>query len=159
MTAYEHAIRFLKRRLLSRQELAEKLLARNYAEADVLEAIEKLSRLGFLDDKRIAESRALDGVSRKRGRHDVRRKLDRAGVDETLSHDAVEETYAAADEPAMARELLRKRSAGWANLEPAAKYRRAVGLLLRRGFDDEIIRPAIADVLGIDSEIDISPDD
>ncbi|MFT3786724.1 MAG: RecX family transcriptional regulator [Tepidisphaeraceae bacterium] len=150
---FKHALRFLKTRLLSRHELAEKLLARSYAEADVLATLDRLEKLGYLNDKRLAEDRALTGVNRKVGRHKVRRKLDAAGIDGTLAHDAVEEAYSTVDEPKTAREILLARKKQYDGLDLVTARRRATGLLLRRGFDDDVIRPALDEVLGpIDDE-------
>ncbi len=143
-----HAMRFLKRRLLSERELAERLLKRDYAEAEVLATLEKLRALGYLNDKRLAEDRALTGVNRKVGRHKVRRNLDAAGIDETLAHDAVEDAYSETDESKTAREILLAKKPQFDRLDLLTARRRAFGLLMRRGFGEDETTRAIDEVLG-----------
>ena len=152
--AQAHALRFLKRQLLSTSELRIKLEKKGFESSEIDSVITDLTKKNFLNDARLAEDRSRIGVTRKLGRHQVKRKLDQAGIDSEVSRDAVESTYEYVDEASLARELLRKRLNSFSKLKPEAAYRRAVGLLLRRGYDDEIIRPAIAEVLGIDPDID-----
>lgn len=148
MKCLAHAMRFLKRKLLSERELAEKLLARDYAEADIQATLEKLCAMGYLNDKRLAEDRALTGVNRKVGRHKVRRKLDAAGIDETLAHDAVEDAYAETDEAKTAREILLARKPQFDRVDLITARRRAFGLLMRRGFGEDETTRAIDEVIG-----------
>jgi regulatory protein len=144
----QHAMRFLKRKLLSEHELAGKLLARDYAEAEVARTLDRLRAMGYLNDKRLAEDRALIGVNRKVGRHKVTRKLNAAGIDQTLAHDAVEDAYSTTDEARTAREILLAKKPQFDRVDRPTAHRRAFGLLMRRGFGEDETRLAINEVLG-----------
>jgi regulatory protein len=143
-----HAMRFLKRKLLSEHELAEKLLVRHYPEADVIATLAKLRAMGYLNDKRLADDRALVGVNRKVGRHKVRRKLDAAGIDPTTANDAVEDAYSTTDEARTAREILLAKKPQFDRVDRTTAHRRAFGLLMRRGYGEDETRRAIDEVLG-----------
>jgi regulatory protein len=144
----QHALRFLKRKLLSRQELAEKLLARQYEEADVLRVLDLLTQKNILNDKRLADDRALVSAGRKVGRHNVTRKLDRAGIDESVAQRAVEGAYEVVDEAKAARELLDRKLHSMRGLPLITQHRRAFGFLLRRGYDEQIVHQVIEELLG-----------
>jgi regulatory protein len=152
MTAFQHALRFLKRRLLTERELTDRLAARAYSPADIEAAIGRLRDKGFLNDARLAEDRAATLVTRRHGRHSATRKLDAAGVDDDVVRRVVEKTFEPIDELAMAREILRKKSRSMAGLDDPTRYRRAFGVLLRKGYDEELIRTAIRDELDIDTD-------
>ncbi len=152
MTPLRHALQFLKRRLLTKQELADKLLARSYSPAEVQAVIEQLEAKNILNDKRLAEDRAATLVARKNGRHNATRKLAAAGIRDETVRRAVEAAYDSADEASMIRQLLTKKLAGFEKLDGHTRYRRAFGLLLRKGFDEDAIRSGITEVLGIDAD-------
>jgi SOS response regulatory protein OraA/RecX len=44
--------------------------------------------------------------------------------------------------------LAQRQAARWKRLEPAVAKRRLIGMLMRRGFDFESIKPVVAKVLG-----------
>jgi SOS response regulatory protein OraA/RecX len=48
----------------------------------------------------------------------------------------------------MARELLQARAPQYRRLDAITSHRRATGLLLRRGFSEDIARAAVSEVLG-----------
>jgi regulatory protein len=152
MTPLAHAMQFLKRRLLTEQELTQKLLARNYNPVDVAQVIAELKRKNLINDARLAEARARAIADRKHGRHNATRKLSDAGIDDASVVRAVEETFEPIDELSVARQLLKKKARSWSGLPEETRYRRATGLLLRKGYDNDVIRTAIRDELGIESD-------
>jgi regulatory protein len=153
----QHALRFLKRRLLSKQELAKKLLDRHYQESEVLRIVELLAAKNILNDARLAEDRASAGVNRKAGRHQVARKLTEAGIDEAVTSRAVEGAFDTVDEAKVARQLLARKLPGMSRLPRIAQYRRAMGFLLRKGYDEEIARNAVDELVGTADDIDSDP--
>lgn len=138
--ALDLAYRHLGRRDRTVRELRTHLEARRVEPAAIEAALAELARLGYLDDERYARAfaedrRTLDGWGPER----IARRLAQAGVEPDLI-DAV----AAPDPPqdlAAALEILRARLR-----EVPADDRgreRALGLLVRRGYDLETAYDAV----------------
>ncbi len=144
----QQSIRLLKTRALTSLELAERLEKRGYALAEIERAISECQARKWIDDAKVAEHRAMNALDKRAGRHKVHRQLDAAGVDESTRQRAIEKVYEPVDEARMARELLLARKPSFQRLDPATAHRRAFGLLMRRGYDQDIITPAIEEVLG-----------
>lgn len=118
------------------RKLAARGVAPHVAEAVVAEA----ARLGYLDDTELAEQLARGYRGRRYGRRRAavamrRRLLDAATVDAAL-----DETYADADEAALALDALGGRA-----LSDPGDRRRAVAFLLRRGFSPDAAWRAMRD--------------
>ena len=75
-------------------------------------------------------------------------ELRRAGVTGDVAERALNDVYAGRDNAAEARELARKQLPRLKRLDAQVARRRLVGMLQRRGFDYEDIRPVIDEVLG-----------
>ena len=56
--------------------------------------------------------------------------------------------YENSDSLAVAKELAMKQAARLRKLDPLVAKRRLVGMLMRRGFDYETIKPVVEEVLG-----------
>jgi regulatory protein len=61
---------------------------------------------------------------------------------------ALGDVYEAHDTLAVARELAKKQAPRLKKLEPQVARRRLVGMLQRRGFDYDDIKPVVDEVLG-----------
>lgn len=146
---FDQAIKFLATRLHSRAELSKKLMRREYGEQIVKDVLEDLTRLGYLDDVRFAKTKALSSAQHKQ--HGSRRawaELLKAGVSRDVAGRAVEDVYEATDSMALARQLALKQAPRLRRLDPLVARRRLIGMLQRRGFNYEEIRPVIDEVLG-----------
>lgn len=143
--AREHALdlayRHLGRRDRTEAELRRHLAAREVQEAAIDAAVQELVRQGYLDDARYArvfteDRRSLDGWGPER----IERKLLAAGVDRELVAAALG-TRDGADELDAAVALLRRR---WREIPASEREReRALGLLVRKGFDLELAYEAV----------------
>jgi regulatory protein len=145
----DRAMRYLTGRLHSREELRKKLLRQEYSAAMIDEVLEELKRLGYIDDERFAKTKALSAAQHKH--HGPRRamvELMRAGVKKDVAEVAVGEVYESNDNVAEARKLAMKQAARLRKLDPQVAKRRLVGMLARRGFDYDAIKPVIEEVLG-----------
>lgn len=151
---FDRAMDYLSRRLHSRAELEKKLSKREYG-ADVITAVlEDLARLEYIDDSRFAKTKALSAAQHKH--HGKRRaivELLKAGVGRETARRAVEEVYEPHDSLAVARQLAQKKAASLRRLDPLVARRRLAGMLARRGFEYDVVRPVIDEVLG-DEPID-----
>jgi regulatory protein len=146
---FDAAIRLLESRLHSRAELRRKLARREYGDAVLDATLDDLTRLGYVNDARFAQTKALSAAKNKQhGRRRAMVELLKAGVVGETARRAVEDVYEVTDSAAIARELAMKQSARLKRLDPIVARRRLVGMLQRRGFDYDTIRPVIDEVLG-----------
>jgi len=141
MDAYQRALSLLSKRERTRAGLEAALLAKGHPEGEVQEALERVARLGYLDDAKVAQAQARRELARGRSRAEVARRLAAHGVEEGLSAQA---TAAMADElahddEAAARALVKRRR---------LTGLKAARLLASRGFDEELIRR----VTGLDGD-------
>lgn len=146
---FDAAMKFLQRRMHSRDELRRKLTHQEYSAAMVDDVVEDLARLGYVDDQRFAKTKALSAAQhRQHGRRRAMVELMRAGVENETARRAVEDVYEATDSLAIARRLAEKKAASLKRLDPQVARRRLAGMLARRGFEYEVVRPVIDEVLG-----------
>jgi len=147
----DRAMKYLSGRLHSSSELRRKLLRQEYSTPMIDEVLEELKRLGYVDDSRFAKTKALSAAQHKH--HGPRRammELMRAGVKKDVAEEAVGEVYESNDNVAEARRLAEKQMERLKKLDPHVAKRRLMGMLARRGFDYDAIRPVIEEVLGRD---------
>lgn len=146
---FDSAMKFLEMRLHSRSELSRKLIRKEYPPALVEDVLNDLVRLGYVDDARFAKTKAMSAAQHKHhGKRRAQLELMKAGVDKATASRAVEDVYEATDSLAIARELAKKKAPSLKRLEPHVARRRLTGLLLRRGFEFDTIKPVIDEVLG-----------
>jgi regulatory protein len=145
---FDAAMQFLGTRLHSRAELYKKLARREWGDEVIDAVLEELLRLGYLDDERFAKTKALSAAQHKQhGRRRAFLELIRSGVKGDVADRALDEVYTDADTLALARDLAQKQAPRLRQLDPAVARRRLVGMLQRRGFDYDDIRPVIDEVL------------
>jgi regulatory protein len=75
-------------------------------------------------------------------------ELIKSGVKGDVAKDALNEVYKDSDATAIARQLAEKHAPRLRSLDAAVARRRLVGMLQRRGFDYESIKPVVEEVLG-----------
>ncbi len=146
---FDRAMRSLESRLHSRSELKRKLMRHEYGDAVVEGVLSDLQRLGYIDDARFAKSKALSAAQHKHhGKRRAMMELMRSGVKGDVAKVALDEVYDATDPVAEAKALAEKQKARLQRLDPAVARRRLVGMLQRRGFDYEAIKPVVNAMLG-----------
>lgn len=149
---FDHAMRFLESRLHSRGELFKKLMRREYGEKIINDVLDDLARMDYVNDARFAKTKALSAAQHKH--HGQRRafiELIKSGVDRPTAERALEDVYETHDSLAVARQLAQKQAPRLRKLDPLTARRRLAGMLLRRGFDYDTVRPVIDEVLGAGS--------
>jgi regulatory protein len=146
---FDDAIAMIGRRMHSRTEVQKKLLKKEFGPAVVEGVIDDLARLGYLNDEQFAKTKALSAARHKHhGKRRAKIELMKAGVDAETADRALGSVYDAHDSLAVARELARKQVPRLSKLDPQTARRRLVGMLLRRGFDYELIKPVVDQALG-----------
>ena len=146
---FDAAMKFLQQRLHSRAELHKKLMRGEFGRAIIDDVLEDLSRLGYLDDERFAKTKALSASQHKR--HGPRRamaELLKSGVKADVAQRALADVYERGNTTENARLLAQKQAPRLRKLDPQVARRRLVGMLQRRGYDYETIKPIVDQVLG-----------
>ena len=85
---------------------------------------------------------------KQHGRRRAFMELIKSGVTGNVASKAVEDVYDVTDTMAIARQLAVKQAPRLRKLDPLVARRRLVGMLQRRGFNYDDIRPVIDEVLG-----------
>jgi regulatory protein len=134
--------RQLGRRDQTEAELRRRLAGEGVDEATIDQALDELRERRYVDDavyaRRFAEARrALDGWGPER----IRTRLEQVGVDDELIERALG-VRDAADELQAAIAVLERRMTEGGPVDDRAR-KRAVGLLLRRGYDSELAFTAV----------------
>jgi regulatory protein len=80
-------------------------------------------------------------------------ELMKSGVKGEVAKQALDDVYDSHDTLAVARQLAQKQAPPLRKLDPQVARRRLTGMLLRRGFDYEDVRPVIDEVLGSSVEV------
>jgi len=146
---FDYAMKYLGTRLHSRAELRRKLVRREYGDQVIDGVLDDLARMGYLDDARFAKTKALSAAEHKHhGRRRAFMELIKAGVKKDVADAALNDVYDKNDSLAAARQLAERKAASLRRLEPLVARRRLAGMLQRRGFDYETIKPVIDQVLG-----------
>lgn len=146
---FDAAIRLLQTRLHARSELRAKLMRQEFGAEVVTEVLGELVRLGYVDDARFAQTRALAAVEqRQHGRRRAMAELLKRGVERETARRAVQDVYEATDSQAIARALALKQAGALRRLDPLVARRRLAGMLARRGFEYDVVKPVIDEVLG-----------
>ena len=146
---YDYAVGALGRRALTVRELRAKLMQRAAEEAHVDETLHRLREIGYLDDRRTAESHAyakreLEGLGARR----VLSELRRRGVDAGMAERTVEEAYREVDELELIRQYLDRKLGRRleGKLEDPREVQRLTQRLMRAGFSVGRIREALGKV-------------
>ena len=130
--AMSRALHSLGYRARSAHELRERLLRAGYAGETVSGVLARLGELGYLDDEDFARSVVRDKVRKRYGPRRIYGELRRAGVDEEVAQEVIEEEFAGRSQLEEARAAAQRRY----NMEERsdAQARRVHGFLMRRGY-------------------------
>jgi regulatory protein len=146
---FDQAMGYIEGRLHSRKELHRKLMRREYGETIINGVLDDLERLGYVNDAQFARSKAQSAAQYKQhGRRRAYMELLKSGVKPDVANQALNDVYEQHDSLSVARELVRRKAPGLRRLGPIVARRRLVGMLQRRGFDYESIKPVVDEVLG-----------
>ncbi len=151
---FDAAMRFLEQRLHSTAELRRKLGRHEYGDKTIDGVVADLTRMNYLDDARFAQSKAQSAIGRKHhGRRRAKAELMKSGVKSDIADRALDVVYdKKSDSVDIAKQLAEKQSPRLKKLDPAVAKRRLVGMLQRRGFSYDEIKPVIEAVLGAEPE-------
>ncbi len=131
----------------SRQELADKLAAKNVPADVATRLLDRFEEVGLIDDDAFARAWI---ASRQPGKGLARRalaqELRRKGIDDELAKEALDEIDPA-DEEAAARVLVRKKLRSLSRVDDTTATRRLVGMLARKGYNSGVAFAVVKDEL------------
>jgi regulatory protein len=143
------ALRLLRAKARSRQDLIGRLTRKGHERVHAAAAVERLERVGLLDDAALAKDRAerMAEVGRL-GPRGAQAKLRTLGLSSPVSTEAVQGAYAGVDLVAQATDAARRRARSMGErLDDETRRRRLYGFLARRGYDHETCRRAVDQTL------------
>lgn len=146
VTAMDRGLLLLSHRARGRTELARRLTRIGFTAAAVDAALERLARLGYLDDAAYARQLARNRMlASGQSTHRIRSELLRKGIDRETADTAIEETLSAedVDEQAVIERVAEKKIRSLARLDSPTRRRRLYAFLARRGFDADDIRRVV----------------
>ena len=129
--AKKRALHLLEQMDRTEQQLREKLLASEYPQSCIDDAIAYVKSFHYLDDQRYAEN-FTRYKKEKLSRQQIKQKLMMKGVSREIISDAIETEYTV-DESVHIRSLLEKKHFSYNNADEG-EFRRVYNYLLRRGF-------------------------
>jgi regulatory protein len=152
-SCHERALGLLAVRARSRRELERRLLQAGFEATEVADVLERLERVGLIDDDAFAAQVVEHAFGVKRsGRRAVASTLAAAGVPRDVIEKAL--SGGSEDEDERADALAASRASRLRSLEPAKAFPRLTSLLVRRGYSPEMARRAARKALAIDGSED-----
>lgn len=148
--AREAALAMIERARRTRQDLERRLHDRGYAAAAIDAALDRLARVGLVDDVEYARAWLAGRWGRRPAgwrRLELELKGKGVGADDIVAaRGRLEEEQGAADEVAAARKVAAQAERRYQALDPRVRKRRLWALLARRGFDGDVIARALGPV-------------
>ena len=132
------ALRYLKIRPRSIEELKEKLGGKGFSENEIETTVHDLIASKLLDDRAFTKSWINYRLARPFGFRRIIQELRAKAVDQEIIDQAVAEIEGYSAEKA-ATELAQRRWQRLPDVEPDKKKKRVLDFLLRRGFDADIV--------------------
>jgi regulatory protein len=137
----------LSRKPCSRQELAEKLRARNVPDGLADRLLDRFGEVGLVDDEAFARA-WVDSRQRTRGlaKRALAQELRRKGVDDETAREVLDDVDPEAEEAA-ARQLVRKKLRSLRSVDDVVATRRLAGMLARKGYPAGLAFAVVKDEL------------
>lgn len=147
---HERALGLLAVRQRSRRELERRLAGAGFEPDEVVDELDRLERVGLIDDEAFARALAEHAVGR---RHEARRvvagRLAAAGVAAETAASVLDDLVV--DEQAQADALAAERAPRLGGVPPEKAFSRLAGLLMRRGYAPDIARRAARKSLALEA--------
>lgn len=145
--AREAALRLLDGARRTRSDLARRLRDKGHAAAAVNDALDRLAAVGLVDDVEYARAYLAGRWGRKpTGLRRLEQALRVKGVasdDIARARALIEEREGAVSEVEAARRAVEQAARRYASLDARVRRQRLYALLMRKGFDGDVIRGAL----------------
>jgi regulatory protein len=145
---HERALGLLAVRQRSRRELERRLVQAGFEPDAVQGEIERLERVGLIDDEAFARAVVESRMGRRgESRRAVAARLSSAGVDRELATTVLDSL--GGDETASAERLATERARRLIGVEPQIAFQRLSGFLARKGYAPHVARQAARRALDV----------
>jgi regulatory protein len=144
--AHAAALRLLTTRARTRAELRQRLEGRGFEPAAVAEALDRLERVGLIDDAALAELVAEGRAERGLDAPAIAAELRDRGVDPAVAEHAVPPEVRAD----RCREVAEARLTQLAGLPAPTQLRRLASYLSRRGYPPDLAETVARDLVPLD---------
>lgn len=157
---YLAALRILQYRFNSEAELRRKLGRKQFAADEIDDAVARLHREKWLDDRRFAGELVRTRVNKKIGKLRIRRELQAAGVEEDTAAGALAEHADGEREREQLLELMNKRARvltrrhGAGYVLTGEGRNKLTGYLLKQGYDAGLVYQALKELPVVDHQPD-----
>jgi regulatory protein len=143
-SAYLTALKLLARRELTVESVRSRLREREYPDAEISSAIDRLLETAALDDARLARAHARTAATVKgRGRLRVMRELQALGIARQTAAEAVGEVFGDVDERTMIAKAIQKKLRGRTKPRDQGERARLYQFLMRQGFSPAAVADAL----------------
>ena len=141
-----YALRLLKLRPRSKGELESKMAGKGYAQAVIIDVLDALTQMGFIDDTAFAKAWLQYSLNRPMGFRRVERELIEKGIPKDVIRGHWDEVKEGYDELEVVRTLAKKRARQYNNVDPLKRKKRVMDYLSRRGFQLDVIMKVIKEI-------------
>ncbi len=136
---------FLSYRNRSTSEIKKKLVSKKISDRTIDEVVKHLEEIKLLDDAKFAKEFLQAKVNKKAyGRRVIQQKLVQKGVDRKVAEALIQDEMNEDEQLQTAGDILKKYLSKNKSLEKIKLKQKAYALLLRRGFDYEVINAVIS---------------
>ncbi|GEK34638.1 recombination regulator RecX [Kurthia sibirica] len=152
--AFNRGLSFLSYQMRSEHEIHQKLLADELGEAVIMEAIQKLKRIGLLNDE--TYSKALTDTKKrtsKKGPRAIAQDLKQKGISPELQQQMLDE-FSDEEQLTMALALAQKKADAESRKTPSQVKQKIQEMLMRKGYGFAIIQEVIGKIELIRDEED-----
>jgi regulatory protein len=143
----EAALKLLERRRRTRSDLTRRLRDRGFEPAAIDGVLERLGAVGLVDDVEYARAFLSERWGRRAaGWRRIEGELRARGIPPDAIETArtrFDEERGPADPVAVARRAVEQAARRYASLDPRVRRQRLYALLMRRGFDGDVINQAL----------------
>lgn len=158
---FQRAVKLLAAKPRSVEELRERLLEKEWTNAEIVEAVlKKLGEYGYLNDERFAFGYASYRVRQKPiGRQRLKRDLQMKKVDRETADEALRLVFEETPEEELIDRAIEKRTRLRGRPRTRAEAKSLIDHLLRQGFSYDLISPRVRAISTADIEEDEAPRD
>lgn len=111
--------------------------------------VETLKKKGLINDLEFAKAWVeARRNSKKKGIRAIKAELFQKGIDKEIIEDVIRQQVAGNSEEDLARQALEKKMKAWKNLSPLEHNKKAYEFLARKGFEYEVIKKTIENLMG-----------
>lgn len=158
---FQRAVKLLAAKPRSVAELRERLLEKEWTNAEIVEAVLlKLGEYGYLNDERFAFGYAAYRVRQKpMGRQRLKRDLQLKKVDRETADEALRLVFEETPEAELIDRAIEKRTRLRGRPQTRAEVKSLIDHLLRQGFSYDLISPRVRAISTADVDEDDAPID